>query len=390
MSSFIFVPAQRIISGSASITRELTPNPSGSNMAQLLLTLRNDMDERFDVLRSIIKKMFPEIDDILTLITGANQTKIIIQDRFSGQRVGINDCGTGVAQMMHLLALILFSPPGRLFLIDEPHVYLHASAERALAEVIRTHPEHHYVIATHSPVLIDALQPDRIWLVTRDARGSMITPLFALGFEERRYVFRLLGWKPSQFAWADRILFVEGDSDDTVWQAWFRLWGWDNPSVRCAVVSLDGAGLTRPLASVIDELSSWLLVPMRVVLDGDQRGTIQSPYVDFLPEVEIENLLIRDVRAVRDVLLVTNPDIDENRRPSLMNEWTEEVIQQFLTEHKDKKGSKKLIDLANHWGVHYRKTVHNPLIAEHMDPTLITDVQEVVRSFILGTEHATG
>lgn len=51
----------------------------------------------------------------------------------------------GVAQALHLVSLVLFAPPGRIMLIDEPHAYLHPGAERRLVRFQRDRPEHAYV-----------------------------------------------------------------------------------------------------------------------------------------------------------------------------------------------------------------------------------------------------
>lgn len=75
--------------------------------------------------------------------------------------------------------MILFSEPGRIFLMGEPHVYLHPSAEKALAKFIREHNEHSYLIATHSLFLIRSLKPDSIYMTTRDENGTKLKEIFS-------------------------------------------------------------------------------------------------------------------------------------------------------------------------------------------------------------------
>ena len=110
MSNFIYVPPQRTVAAETQIRRDLIPNPDGSNLACALVTYRNDKDSRFVEMQSIMRIMFPEIEDILTTISGLNTTRLMVQDRFLDRSVPLSDCGTGVAQTLHLLALIYLPP----------------------------------------------------------------------------------------------------------------------------------------------------------------------------------------------------------------------------------------------------------------------------------------
>jgi predicted ATP-dependent endonuclease of OLD family len=135
--------------------------------------------------------------------------RITYRDRFAARNTPLEQSGTGVAQALHLVSLILFSEPGRIFLIDEPHAYLHPGAERCLVQFLRDHPEHAYVCATHSSVFINAADPDACWLVTRDPQGTGMHSVFAEG-HSRRHIFSELGIDPGDVALSERILFVEG------------------------------------------------------------------------------------------------------------------------------------------------------------------------------------
>lgn len=383
MNSIVYVPPQRLISATVSTQPVPVPDSSGGNVGQVLYFHRNNITPEFFEFQRIVAAMFPEIEEILTLPTSQQNVTITILDRYSKERIPLDKCGTGVQQALHLVALVLFSPSGRIFLIDEPHVYLHATAERALAEFLRQHPEHSYVVATHSPVLIDALEPDRLWLVTRDEYGSAVQPIY--GKEEwRKSVFTALGWRPSQFAWAQRIIFVEGESDVQVYGEWFKAWGWVQQ--RTAVVQLRGFGTSKPLTAIIGELRSLLFVDMLFYLDGDQNGQVSGEGVMFLPELEIENILIRDVAAVRRVLLIDNALITADKRERLERQWSEESIQRYLNEHSSSKGSKRLIDLCHELGFRYEKTLHNPLIAAEMDISMLEDVRNQIEPFVTGRE----
>jgi predicted ATPase len=167
-----YVPAQRTIPGSVPARRVEVPGPSGPDLGMAIFTRRNDDARAFHESQQVMGQLFPEIDAILTQAVGESQVQLTYRDRFAGRNTPLDQSGTGVAQALHLVALTLFSEPGRIFLIDEPHAFLHPGAERQLVGFLRDHPEHAYVCATHSPVFINAADPEACWLVTRDERGT--------------------------------------------------------------------------------------------------------------------------------------------------------------------------------------------------------------------------
>ena len=52
--------------------------------------------------------------------------------------------------MLALAVGVLTATEPQLFLIDEPQAYLHPAAERSMLSLLESHPQHQYIIATHS------------------------------------------------------------------------------------------------------------------------------------------------------------------------------------------------------------------------------------------------
>lgn len=383
LKRIVYVPPQRSVNPTVPAQGLVKPPANGDNIGQVLYQYRSHEDPRMEEFDRVMADMFPEIERVLTPAeTNSTNITIMIKDRFANKILPVQQCGSGVAQMIHLVALVIFSEPDRIFLIDEPHVFLHPESERALGNFLRRHPEHSYVVATHSTTVINALNPDTIWLVSRDHKGSHVKSVFMENHPDRLALFQALGWKLSDFAWYSRILFVEGPSDDTVWQIFFERWGWTEAMQHCAVVPLGGAGSTEPVQDVLQRVQQYFDIPIHVCLDGDQRDKVaHDPSVVFLPCSEMENILIRDASAVRRVLLEDNPLVTESR-DNILNQWPVDRIQQELNRHQDSKGSKRLIDLAHDMGVRYNKITHNPQIATYIALNLTTDLQILVESFV--------
>ena len=53
----------------------------------------------------------------------------------------------------------------QVILIDEPQSFLHPGAVRKLIEILRQHPQHQFIITTHSPTAVTAADPDVLLLL---------------------------------------------------------------------------------------------------------------------------------------------------------------------------------------------------------------------------------
>ena len=331
-------------------------------------------------------QLFPEIGAILTQASGNSQVQITYRDRFANRNTPLEQSGTGVAQALHLVALTLFSEPGRIFLIDEPHAYLHPGAERQLVEFLRDHPEHAYVCATHSPVFINAADPEACWLVTRDQQGTAMHSVFAEG-HGRRHVFAELGIDPGDVALSERVLFVEGPSDQAVYPLLLNRLGFNVVTRNCLVLSLTGADLTRPLSAVLTELSAELHVPFTVLLDGDKRDQYgDNPHACFLPVDDLEELFIQDPEAVREGILATLAQEDPERAKAVAAEWSSADIARYLTQNRRPrtKAAGLLSGLARRMGTVYRKPVQAPMIAKHLRDSVVEQLRPTVLARLEG------
>lgn len=386
-----FIPAQRTIPGTVPARRVETPGPSGPDLGAAIFTRRNDDAPEFHELQRVMAELFPEVDAILTQAVGDQQVQITYRDRFARRNTPLEQSGTGVAQALHLIALILFSQPGRILLIDEPHAYLHPGAERRLVQFLRDHPEHAYVCATHSPVFINAAEPDACWLVTRDEHGTAMRSVFAEAYSRRR-IFSELGIDPGDVALAERILFVEGPSDLAVYPLLLARLGFNTAQRNCLVLSLAGADLTRPLSAALSELSAQLRVPFTVLLDGDKRNQYdENPNVCFLPVADLEELFLQDPAAVLEGLLVGLAEEDPQRGKVARAQWSPDDVARYLAQHRrpQTKAAALLAGLARQMGATYRKPVQAPLIAAHLKDGIVEQLRPIVMSRLESQEANT-
>lgn len=130
--------------------------------------------------------------------------------------VAIERAGTGVWQVLSIVYALLTAQEPQVFLIDEPNNYLHPKAVLDLIALLKSHPQHQYVIATHSPEVISACEPGivhRVWLEDGESQFEQIDPQKV---EDQRRTLRGLGVRLSAFFGADEVLWVEGPTEEAV------------------------------------------------------------------------------------------------------------------------------------------------------------------------------
>jgi hypothetical protein len=101
----------------------------------------------------------------------------------------------------------------QVIIIDEPQSFLHPGAVRKLVEVLKRYPQHQYVLATHSPTVITAADPQVLIMAQL---ADCKTSLSALNVSDNRdlyYSLSDIGASLSDVFGADRILWVEGATE---------------------------------------------------------------------------------------------------------------------------------------------------------------------------------
>lgn len=284
--------------------------PEARNLTEVLFDLQlNKPSGTFRDLIAFMKEAFPEIDTI-TVRTPSDESspmgEIHIIYGNTSQSVPLRLCGTGVEQMLALGTAVLNAGSPRLVLIDEPQAYLHPHAERSLLSLVEAHPEHQYVVATHSGLLLNARPISHSRLITIENGSSRISDP-----DSDSGILTELGIGPADLWLPDRLLWVEGASDETVFRTLLKE-EVDPASaaglrIRPMPESSRFTGRTRRHADAayrfckeVADAVSPLSVEMLFLFDRDEKDSsimdaiseASSNRARFLPVREIENLFL--------------------------------------------------------------------------------------------------
>jgi predicted ATPase len=167
-------------------------NDRGEGLAGLYDALLSRDRRGFSKLENDFRQLFPTVDS-LRLDTLDDATKGLGVTLVDGTEVAAAEMSEG---MLYWLAFaILSSLSSRsVLLIEEPENGLHPSRIGEVVRILRKISERTQVImATHSPLVINELQPEEVTIVTRTPeRGTICTPMTQTkNFEERARVYAL-------------------------------------------------------------------------------------------------------------------------------------------------------------------------------------------------------
>jgi energy-coupling factor transporter ATP-binding protein EcfA2 len=283
--------------------------PDAENLVQVLRTANQTTRDfrgsrqQFERVEASLRSVFPEIKQLrVEVIPDQSQMEDqseIVLDMANGQTVPLGLSGTGVFQITTLLAAALLKPNPSLFLIDEPHAYLHPAAEKALVRILEDLAKergHIFCLATHSPILSSQCRQNCFAVVNRGDNSKVIE------LQDTSQLLQVLGVTNADFFTYDKVLFVEGESDAAVFNLLLNFLDKSGMSERTKIVDLSGDGKLRKVRNashlkmlLIHASASKLRIPVGFLLDSggrtEQEKTDLGKVLQKPPEAILKLLL---------------------------------------------------------------------------------------------------
>ncbi|MFH1490443.1 MAG: AAA family ATPase [Pseudomonadota bacterium] len=136
-----------------------------------------------------------------------------------GPKFDISSAGSGFQQALMLLTF-LNTRPATVLLLDEPDAHLHVILQDSIYAELRAVADRQgsqLIIATHSEVIINSVEPRDLWVIMQSARPM------AEDAEKSRLIksLRVLSNTDIMLAMeADGVLYLEGHTDLDILRAW--------------------------------------------------------------------------------------------------------------------------------------------------------------------------
>jgi len=178
--------------------------------------------------------------------------------------------GDGVQNALVLAILRAFEErrkQGAILLIEEPEMFLHPQAQRALYKTLREIGKTNQVIyATHSPHFVSVPEYEEILLVRRGSNGTTVRRSdLPADAKRREKLIKELDPERNELFFARRVLLVEGDTEKLAVPAYARRLDLDLDRAGATVVKVGGK---RNLLSFA-EIARSFEIPIGIVYDQD-------------------------------------------------------------------------------------------------------------------------
>jgi hypothetical protein len=195
----------------------LTSN--AQNLPEVLNSLQAN-HEKFRLYNDLVHEILPQIRRIAVRPhpAGGGRVQIIVwphdpKTMRDDVTVPLSESGTGVGQVLAILYVVMTSVHPQVIIIDEPQNFLHPGALRKLIEVLKTYPMHQYILATHSPTVISAADPQVLLMTQLKNSASTVATLNVSDARDLYSSLADIGASLSDVFGADRILWVEGATE---------------------------------------------------------------------------------------------------------------------------------------------------------------------------------
>jgi hypothetical protein len=201
--------------------------PDASNLPIVMLHLQAN-HHKFSVFNRHVSDIFPNIARISPVPNGPLIEILVwptkVPDGRSDLAINLRDSGTGIGQVLAILAVVLTLDEG-VIVIDEPNTFLHPGAAKKLINILKSYSQFQYVIATHSADIIAACEPSTLNLVTSDGLNSKIEQMDIAQVDSLRRVLLEVGVSLSDVFGSDAIVWVEGPTEQVCFPKILKAFG---------------------------------------------------------------------------------------------------------------------------------------------------------------------
>jgi len=145
---------------------------SGENLANVVQYLKEQHPERLEQIFKVLRQRIPRLEQVEADPMPDGRLLLQIKDAPFEQPVLSRYASDGTMKMLAYLAVLYDPEPPRFIGIEEPENFLHPRLLPELAEECRNAAaSSQLLITSHSPFLLNAMQPEEVRVLYRDEQG---------------------------------------------------------------------------------------------------------------------------------------------------------------------------------------------------------------------------
>lgn len=405
-TSILFINGNRYITTpNQPINHNIDLDNYASNLHTVMHSLHNNHEEIYNEIKSTFLSIFSDVNQLRTSINNNHTNIQLVFDNLPNP-IPLHECGTGFTHVLAMLCAI-YSTEQRLILLDEPHSFLHPSAEKAIYDLAsnNNNKEHQFIFTTHSPILINYPIPKTLYLVSKISGQSQFTLLNNL-----QNVFEEIGITNSDFAMSERVLFVEGQTEKAILPLILTHNGMKQFGYNYKIINIEGTGKEFSKKSAMNRNAeihkkifnsiTYSPIPYCFIIDRDERS---EEKIQELKNAYKDKIIVLDRREIENYFLVPKAIVSVLSGLGVEAEDVvlEKDINKLLTLTDDRdlfprgaanpiidvKGSVVLEKIFQKGKIYYDKIKHGKLIAKWLLDNQygeLSEIADLLKPFIQG------
>jgi len=145
---------------------------NGDNLPNVLYYLHTKHPEALARITDKLRRWVPQLADVVPEITSDERLLLRFKDAAFEKPLPAQYMSDGTMRLAALLTLLYEPNATGLLGLEEPENELHPRLLLRLAEeLVQATEMRQLLVATHSPALLDALEPEQVWILHRGADG---------------------------------------------------------------------------------------------------------------------------------------------------------------------------------------------------------------------------
>ncbi len=155
----------------------------GQNLPAVVDWLRRKNHKKWVEIQSGMREIIPNLDDIVVSFLHTKTLGLYFQEKGFGRAWAAEDVSDGTIQALAILCAI-YDPRNDFLFIDELENSVHPWIVREIFEKIKSiSDERQIVLATHSPVILNLMDPENVWVTYKVDGETRISRLSDLSDE---------------------------------------------------------------------------------------------------------------------------------------------------------------------------------------------------------------
>ena len=333
----------------------------GENLAQVLLTLRNNSSEKWKLIDETYTEIMDGVRRLQTPLYDVETTIEVDEDGFS-ENFELSEISSGSQEILILITkIVLAKENAGLLVVEEPELHLHPGAQKKIFRLIQEVSEtiSQVFVSTHSEVMVNQSDVEDLFRVEREQYTNVRT----IHRDEIENELIDLGYDKSGLLQSNAVVFVEGKSDEVILRQFAKTSNSDLDRLGVEIVELDGEGNIESDGQSLVKLLFSFNIPYLFVADAhdSEPREVQDEYLGAInsgqgewhttrehffiwPAYGIESYLINAPGAISSVLNADRGQIEDlielNQDEPDKYQVLEEIYQQEIGRAyiKDKDG----------------------------------------------------